>query len=260
MALISSSIRPRTRCRADSLIKAISVGYKPRDICVFGWRTNWLVVYVALTMVFMLCLKTRVRRSAVGGLSGPPQPRRRSGRVGDAARRRGMSAIAAATPTFSESAPRRGRDSLTTCIQRAIAIASADKPSPSAPSSRASRSLPLDAILSIGAACGAGVIAEHGETGGAQFGKGMRPIGGLGARNAQTGAARHTHGFAIEGVAAIRTEHDAVDAEREAVAKQRADVVADSQSVRARRGVAAGIRAIPRLCRNGGRSATARHP
>lgn len=42
---------------ADGLIKAISVSYEPRDISVFGWRSNWLVVYIALTMVFMVVLR-----------------------------------------------------------------------------------------------------------------------------------------------------------------------------------------------------------
>jgi len=41
----------------DGVLASISVGYKPRDIRILGWDTNWLIAYIALTMVFMLALR-----------------------------------------------------------------------------------------------------------------------------------------------------------------------------------------------------------
>ena len=42
---------------SDGILTAVRVGYPPRDIRILGWNTNWLVVYIALTMVFMLALR-----------------------------------------------------------------------------------------------------------------------------------------------------------------------------------------------------------
>jgi hypothetical protein len=41
----------------DGVLTSISVGYTTRDIHILGWNTNWLVAYIALTMVFMLALR-----------------------------------------------------------------------------------------------------------------------------------------------------------------------------------------------------------
>jgi hypothetical protein len=41
---------------ADSRFDAISVGYPPRELTVVGWRTPWLVIFAALTIVFGLVL------------------------------------------------------------------------------------------------------------------------------------------------------------------------------------------------------------
>jgi hypothetical protein len=42
---------------SDGILTAVRVEYPPRDIRILGWNTNWLVVYIALTMVFMLALR-----------------------------------------------------------------------------------------------------------------------------------------------------------------------------------------------------------
>jgi hypothetical protein len=41
---------------ADSPVEAITVGYPPRDLTILGWRTPWIVIYGALTVLFGLAL------------------------------------------------------------------------------------------------------------------------------------------------------------------------------------------------------------
>jgi hypothetical protein len=41
----------------DGVLTSITVGYTQRDVRLLGWNTNWLVAYVALTMVFMVALR-----------------------------------------------------------------------------------------------------------------------------------------------------------------------------------------------------------
>jgi uncharacterized membrane protein (DUF106 family) len=42
---------------ADGPVAAISIGYEEREISVFGWDVNWMVVYFALSLVFAFALK-----------------------------------------------------------------------------------------------------------------------------------------------------------------------------------------------------------
>jgi len=41
---------------ADSRVEAITVGYPPRELTILGWRTPWVVIYGALTVLFGLGL------------------------------------------------------------------------------------------------------------------------------------------------------------------------------------------------------------
>lgn len=45
----------------DSRVEAITVGYPPRELTVLGWRTPWVVVYGALTVLFGLGLGRALR-------------------------------------------------------------------------------------------------------------------------------------------------------------------------------------------------------
>jgi hypothetical protein len=42
---------------AGGPVTSIVIDYPSRDVSVFGWESNWLVVYLAFTMVFMLVLR-----------------------------------------------------------------------------------------------------------------------------------------------------------------------------------------------------------
>ena len=42
---------------ADAPITSISVAYPERDIDVFGWRTNWMIVFFVLSIVFAFALR-----------------------------------------------------------------------------------------------------------------------------------------------------------------------------------------------------------
>jgi len=46
---------------ADSRVDAITVGYPPRDLTLFGWRTPWVVIYFAFTMLFGLAIARVLR-------------------------------------------------------------------------------------------------------------------------------------------------------------------------------------------------------
>ena len=41
----------------DGRVAAITVAYKERDLSVFGWDLNWMVVYFALSLIFAFALK-----------------------------------------------------------------------------------------------------------------------------------------------------------------------------------------------------------
>jgi|SRR5579864_4140805 len=41
---------------ADGHVDAITIGYPPRELTIFGWRTPWIVIYGALTVLFGLAL------------------------------------------------------------------------------------------------------------------------------------------------------------------------------------------------------------
>ena len=41
----------------DGVLTSIAVAYRPRDLHVFGWDTNWLVAYFGLTLLFMMVLR-----------------------------------------------------------------------------------------------------------------------------------------------------------------------------------------------------------
>jgi hypothetical protein len=41
---------------ADGHVDAITIGYPPRELTILGWRTPWIVIYAALTVLFGLGL------------------------------------------------------------------------------------------------------------------------------------------------------------------------------------------------------------
>jgi uncharacterized membrane protein (DUF106 family) len=42
---------------ADGPVSAITVGYAEQDVAVFGWSLHWMIVYVALSLIFAFALR-----------------------------------------------------------------------------------------------------------------------------------------------------------------------------------------------------------